>query len=172
MEYNHITYMQAIAENIRDIAHTPKKPRFFTSTGISSLEGVFSNLNSLTFPCLIAEDNCDSRLADNLSDSIREHPFFTFYVLYQASAGNDEEILKARSDAKTTARKILSRMLRDAKYLDWDHEMSVGLRIMDFSSVRIQGVGPLGDTGHGVMVTFTLQQEADIDYDTNDWLDE
>lgn len=169
-EYNHITYMESIAEQLRDIAHTSKRQRFFKSTGIASLEGVFANLNNLNFPCIIAEDNCDSRLNDNLSDSIREFPFFTFYVLYQASAGNDDEILEARKQARSTANKILSRMLRDANSEEIGNEL--GIRIMDFSSVRMQGVGPLGDNGHGVMVTFTLQQEAPIDYNTNDWFDE
>jgi hypothetical protein len=166
--YNHLTYMESIAENLRDIAHSTAKPRFFKSTGLASLDGLMANLSVANLPCLIAEDGCDERLSDNSSDSIRSLPFYTFYILYQASPGNDTEIMEARSNARATANKVLSRMLRDANVPNFD----LGIDIMDFSSVRMQGVGPLGDNGYGVMVTFTLQQEADIDYDTNDWMDE
>lgn len=166
--YNHFAYMLSIAENLRDIAHTDKKPRFFMSTGLASLEGILNNINIVNLPCLIAEDNCDLRLSDNLSDGIMALPFYTFYILYPASHGNDAEILEARAKAKVTASKVLARMLRDAH----EPDLELGLDIMDFSSVRMQGIGPLGDNGHGVMVTFTIGQEADMVYDTNNWFDE
>jgi hypothetical protein len=166
--YNHLTYMESIAENLRDIAHSTAKPRFFKSTGLASLDGLLANLSVANLPCLIAEDGCDERLSDNQSDNILGHPFYTFYILYKASPGNDTEIMEGRSKAKATAKKVLSRMRRDAH----EPNLELGIDILDLSSVRIQGVGPLGDSGYGVMVTFTMQQDADIVYDTNDWMDE
>lgn len=163
--YNHIEYSRMIAINLATIAHSEKKPRFFISAGLSSLDGIVSNISTANLPCIVAEDNCDERITDNLSDNPIGVPFYSLYVLFPASPGNDIETVEARHKARIEAKKIISRIYSD--YLNSNH----GLNLLDPNSIRMQGVGPLGDYAHGVMVTFTLQQAANIVFNPDEWLD-
>jgi hypothetical protein len=163
--YNHITFMEEVASTLKDLLHTQKKKRFFISTGLMSMEGIMANLPTASLPCLIAEDNSEERLSDNISDNILSHPFYTFYILYPAPPGNDQKIMEARQNARITAKKVLSRMLNKK----FDPEL--GLDMVDYNSIRILGVGPIADNAHGVMVTFTLVQPAEINYNPEDWND-
>lgn len=164
--YNHIDYCKDIAENLKTIAHTKGKPRFFISTGLAALDGLVAHSASANLPCIVAEDGCDERIYDNTGDNPISIPFYTIYVLFKASPGNDSEVMGARKNARVEAKKIVARM-----YSDYLNQLN-GLALLDPNSIRLQGVGPLGDFGHGVMITFTLQQAAGITYNPNDWLDE
>jgi hypothetical protein len=157
-------YSEDIATNLRDIGHTTKKPRFFKSTGLASLDGIVANLATVNFPCMVAEDGKDQRMEDNDSDNPMYRPFYTWFFLYQASISNDKEIMEARDKAMETARKAVSRIYSD------HINAANGLELLQPNTINFQGVGPLGDLGHGVMVTFTLRQEA-MPFNPNDWLD-
>jgi len=157
-------YSEDIATNLRDIAHTPKKPRFFKSAGLASLDGIIANLASVNFPCMIAEDGKDQRFEDNDSDNPLYRPFFTWFFLYQANVSNDKEIMEARDMALETAKKAVSRLYSD------HINATNGLELLLPNSISVQGVGPLGDLGHGVMVTFALR-EAAMPFNPDDWLD-
>ena len=161
--YNHIEYMEAVASSLNVLLHKPNKKRFFISTGLVSMEGIIANLPSAHLPCLIAEDNSEERISDNISDNLLSMPFYTFYILYAAPPGNDLKILEARQNAKNTAKKVLSKMLHNR--LDAD----LGLDLVDYNSIRILGVGPIADNAHGVMVSFSLIQPSGITYNPEDW---
>jgi len=164
MMFDFFEYSEDIATNLRDIAHTDSKPRFFKSTGLASLDGLMANISSANFPCMVAEDGKDQRMEDNNSDNPMYRPFFTWFFLFQANAGNDKEIMEARDKAMETAKKAVSRLY-------YDHINAYnGLELLLPNSISFQGVGPLGDMGHGVMVTFTLREAAMV-FDTDDWLD-
>lgn len=164
--YNHIAFMEEVASTLKDIFHKPNKKRFFISTGLVSMDGIMANLPSANLPCLIAENNSDERLSDSISDNIISIPFYTFYILYAASPGNDQKIMEARLKAKLTAKKVISKMLY--KRLDPD----LGLNLVDYNSIRILGVGPIADSAHGVMVTFSLIEPAKLIYNPEDWNDD
>ena len=166
MPYNHIDFLETTAAKLKDIAHTQEKQRFFVSTGVSNLEGLIQRISSAYLPLIVAEDNSDERFIDLLDDNILALPIYTFYVLYAASPGNDTQIMLARRNGKITAKKVISRMLK------LRHHEDLGLDLVDYNSFRFLGVGPLGDAAHGVMVTFSLKQQAGIFYNPEDWLDD
>lgn len=162
-EYNHEEYMEAIATNLKDISHSPSRPRFFMSVGLSSMDGLLNSLTRADYPCIVAEKGPDKRLLDNLSDNRMYQPFFTTFILLKAEPGNDKSIRLARDGAEAIAEKIVGKMLKDSV------SEANGLALLDEPSIRIQGVGPLGDNAHGVMLSFTLRQAAKFYYDTDDW---
>ena len=164
--YNHLEYMEQVATFCRDIAHSKIRPRFFKSTGLANLDGLIARLNSAYYPCLVAEDNSDERFTDNLSDNVLSLPFYSFFILLKANPGNDDEIFAARNNAKIIAKKVISRMANDGI------NSKFGLELLEYNSIRFLGVGPIGDSGYGVMASFTLKQHANCSYVKSDWLDE
>jgi len=164
MSYNHIEYMEAIATILKDIAHTSDELRFFKSTSLASMDGLLAHIGVAKLPALIAEDQSDSGFIDNTSNNILDRAFYSFYVLYPASPGDDSKIFEARDNAKATAKKIISKMRKDAA--EWNY----GLKDLEVSSFRFMGIGPLGDCGYGVMVSFTIIEDSDTDYNDDDWI--
>lgn len=162
-EYNHEQYMEAIATNIKDISHSPTRPRFFISLGLSGVDGLLNSLTRADYPCLVAEKGPDKRLLDNLSDNRMYQPFFSAFVLLKAEPGNEQSARQARDAAEVIAEKIIGKMLKDSV------NQQNGLDVLNEGSIRIQGVGPLGDNAHGVMFSFTIKQPAKFYYDTDDW---
>ena len=163
--YNHIEYMESIAANLKVIAHSRNNQRFFKSTGLASLDGLIARIGCAKLPAIVAEDQSDQNIIDNTSDNILAKPYYTFYVLYPAKAGNDDSIFEARKNGLKTAKKIISRMRKDAR------EQVYGLKDLNVGSFKIMGIGPIGDQGHGVQVTFTLIEDSDTYYNESDWVD-
>jgi hypothetical protein len=163
-KYNHEEYMEDIATSLKLISHSSTNPRFFKSVGLASMDGLLNNVSRANYPCIVAERGPDKRLIDNTSDNLIFQPYFTFFVLYAAEPGNDESIRTARDNAEHVANLILGRML-NFRSTD-DHE---GLEMLDENSIRVLGVGPLADFAHGVMVTFTIKEAAELYYDDDDW---
>jgi hypothetical protein len=161
--YNHIDYMEDVATKLVDILHTPTKPRYFKSTGLASLDGLLANIGKAVLPALVAEDQCDLNLIDNTSDNILARPYYAFYVLYPASPNDDNKIFDARKKALATAKKVVAKMRNDYRYGNY------GLINLEVGSFRFMGVGPLGDCGYGVMVTFTIIEDSDTAYNETDW---
>jgi len=161
--YNHHEYMEDAATKLKAIAHNSNAPRFFKSTGLASLDELLSRIGSVRLPALISEDGSDQVITDNGSDNPLAKPYYTFYIIYPAKAADDSTIFTARSNALATAKKVISRMRTHSRDLQY------GLKDLDFNTIRIMGVGPIGDNGHGVMVTFTLWEPADIYYNATDW---
>jgi len=164
--YNHLEYMEEVASLCKDIAHSKPRPRFFKSTGLANLDGLIARLNTAYFPCLVAENNEDERFSDNVSDNVLSVPFYSFYILLKANPGNDDEIFSARTKAKEIAKKVVARMCNDGL------NERYGLDLLEYNSIRFLGVGPLGDNGYGVMVSFSVKQVAGVFYNSNDWMDE
>lgn len=162
-EYNHEEYMEAIATNLKAISHSESQPRFFISLGLSAVDGLLNSLTRAHYPCIVAEKGPDKRLLDNLSDNRVYQPFFSAFVLVKAEAGNEQSARQARDAAEVIAEKIVGKMLKDSI------NQQNGLDVLNEASIRIQGVGPLGDNAHGVMLSFTIKQPAKFYYDTDDW---
>jgi hypothetical protein len=162
-EYNHEQYMEDVATNLRDISHSPDNPRFFISVGMVSMDGLLNSLTRADYPCLVAEKGPDKRLIDNLSDNKMYQPFFTLFILLKTEPGNDQSVRQARDNAEIIAEKIVGKLLYNSV------RGQKGLSLLDEPSIRIQGVGPLGDNAHGVMLSFTIRQSAKFYYDADDW---
>jgi len=162
-EYNHEQYMEAVATNLKAINHSADHPRFFISVGLASMDGLLNSLTRADYPCLVAEKGPDKRLIDNLSDNRMYQPFFTSFILLKTEPGNDQSVRQARDSAEEIAEKVVGKMLHDSVH------NANGLALLDEASIRISGVGPLGDAAHGVMLSFTIRQPVKFYYDTDDW---
>lgn len=160
--------MEDVATNLKVISHSKSLPRFFVSTGIANLDGLLGQLSQASYPCLVAESGPDKRLLENLSDNPMFQPFYTFFILYQAEPGNADAIREARDKAESDANLIIGKMLND-RINSGSTDNEEGLARLDTNSFRVQGVGPLGDSAHGVMVSFTLNEAAELYYDDDDW---
>lgn len=156
--------MEDCATRYKRIGHSPNNPRSFISLGLIGLDGLLGNLAKASYPCLIAERSPDKRLADNLSDCFKWQSFFSFFILYQAEPGNASSIRKARDNAELDANQIVSRLCWDVANGEFGHS------VLDTNSIRIQGVGPLGDFAHGVMVSFSIAEFANLQIADDDWL--
>ena len=160
--YNHYHFIEELAKQHVEILHTAAKPRFFRSNGLASLDGLLANISSVRLPAFVAEDGKDSRLADNLSDNIIEHSVYTVYVLFPAKA-DEASVTAARVKAKAVAEDIVS-VLRLNQVNGTN-----GLDLFDFNTVRMQGIGPLGDNAHGVMLSYVVPAGAAVVFDPTRW---
>lgn len=161
--YNHINYMQEVAEKQRSIGHSASCEKFFKSTGIANMDGLLASLNDAQYPCLVAEYGPDKRLTDNVSDNPLQQPFHTFFIVTKATAGSATEIAQARETCEAIADKVIAKMNSDRL-----NNLN-GLHLFNIGSVRIFGIGPVGDSAHGVMVTFTTVDAAQLTHNPDDW---
>lgn len=163
--YNHVEYMEAIASNLKEIAHANTHKAFAIASTINLFEGLSENISDINYPSLVVIDDLASRLGYADSDNTMDIPFYQFVILFTAEINNSASANKARRDAKTLAKKVISRLFYD------ERQRQNGLNFLDRSSFSFDSVGPVGDGACGCMVTFTLMEPAKIKYEANDWID-
>lgn len=162
--YQHSEYMEAIAGNLKDIAHSRNHIAFAEASTISMFEGLGELSTTVNFPCLVVIDDMASRLTDDRSDNLLDIPFYQFAILKQADINDSASHRKAREDAKKIAKKILSKIFKDKR------EYKNGLNNIQRDGISFAAIGPVGDGAYGCLVTFTLQEPAEIKYNANDWI--
>lgn len=164
--YNHVEYMEAIAANLKEIHHSAKNNKaFVVASTINLFEGLSENITDINYPALVVIDDLASRLGYADSDNTVDVPFYQFVILCTAEVNNSASANKARRDAKTIAKKVISRLFYDERHLQ------NGLNFLVRNSFSFDSVGPVGDGACGCMVTFTLSEPAKIKYEQNDWID-
>ncbi len=164
--YNHSEYMENIAINLKEIAHDSKNHKAFAEAStINLFEGLGENAGTIHYPCLVVIDDMTSGLEDRNSDNVIDVPYYQFAILCRGKINDTPSNRKARTEAKTLAKKILSRMFYDQR------QNLNGLSYLQRGGIRFQGVGPIADGAYGCLVTFTLIERANIKYSITDWID-
>lgn len=163
--YNHAEYMEAIAANLKEIAHSANHKAYAEASTISIFEGLSEHITTLNFPCLVIIDDMTSQLVDNTSDNVLDNPYYQFAILHKADINDSKSHRIARANSKALARKVLTRMFKDKS------EYKNGLDNLQRGGISFQGIGPLGDGAYGCLVTFTTLEYPGLIYDAKDWLD-
>lgn len=169
MPFNFKTYMLNVATRLKDIGHTEEKKRFFETSNISTLDGLFANLNQAHETILIAQVNPEGSIGDpNKSNNYRDEGYFVFYVAKHESEFNSASLVNAAKEhCKNVGFKIFAKMRRDKATLNSD------LRFLQFTRVPYQAIGPFANGWYGVMFSFRVDENASaLNYNENDWLDE
>lgn len=158
-------YMLACAEQLKEIRHTEEERKFFRITGLSQLEELLFNLPDATFPAMMVDNNQNGNLTDKSpSDNVVDIPYYSFMIIDKAEFNDHDLVEAAKENCKALGLKIISRMIRDKR------TMQNGLVFLDVSSISYTTFGPIGDNTYGVSFSFTVPWQADVSYDSNDWL--
>jgi len=165
-EYDHISYLQDIATNLKEIAHTVNNPKFHR---VSSLFGIeeFMSKGKKGGVHLLVKDVYSSRKGFN-DGRVTERQYFTYFLLkYKGSNFDANETIK--TELRSIERKIFAKYKKDY-YNDIHEDITYGLQYLDLASFSAEDL-TLIHTGYlGVMVTFSNEPIMDIRYDANDWL--
>lgn len=162
--YNHAEYMEAIATNLKEIAHSANHKAFAEASTINMFEGLSEHITTINFPCLVVIDDMTSRLIDNTSDNVLDNPYHQFAILLKADINDSASHRIARNKAKAIAKKVLSKMFKDKR------EYKNGLDNLQRAGIAFEGIGPMGDGAYGCLVTFTTVEYPGIIYNANDWI--
>ena len=171
MMWNFLTYMKAIAVSLKDIQHTPSTHRFFRASNLVELEELLQGLVTAPSdrPVMVVIDAYEGTIGDQSTDNYLDVQLYSFYILKKveiSDMGDREGVLAA---CKATARKIISRMIKDKEYDATGRIPATGMKNLDTSNIAYMTVGPLADNFHGIEVMFSITQEPHITYDSDDW---
>lgn len=156
--------MQQCAQELKDIRHSESQMRFFRVSGLTRLEELLFNLPEASFPAVIVENNQNGSLGDRSpSDNFIDIPYYEFSVIQRTEFNDHDAIESAKEQCKAIGMKIISRMIRDKRY------MANGLTFLDVNSINYLTFGPIADHTFGVSFAFTVRDQADVTYNATDW---
>lgn len=158
MEYNHFSYGEQLAKQLKVVSHTSEKPRFFTAFGLEDLYSLNDKLSSVTGTILIAVDGCESTSEGNVADSLSDEMTYSFIVACNTNADRPETINQAAANCRQIAKQIRNRLFHDPVL---KHTIS--------RNTSINGIGPIGDNFYGVALFFTLQVSEEFFIDHSYW---
>lgn len=156
--YDHFSTGELLATHLRDIAHTPKHPRFFTAFGIEDLYDFEDRLSSVSGTILIAIDSNESDTTDNRADSLIDRAAYSFVVARNTNSGRTSTIQEAVRKCKLLVKQIRNRLFLTSSLLG----------IIDHDT-QITGIGPIGDNFYGVILTFYLNVPESYFIDPKFW---
>jgi len=151
-KYNHYTYCEDIARKLKPILHTNDKKQFFKATGQDDIDELNERLSEASGMLFIAIDETESVFDWQNSDSLMEQPVFLFAIVKQTEIGNSSTIFQAQQECKNTALQVIYKMMDDY------HEHVNGMDLLEPSSFRMKGFGPLRENFYGVLVGFSFNQ--------------
>lgn len=177
MNFNFISYMHTIAQNLKEVAWDPddaSAKKFFRISSMANMDELIQGLASASAPCIVVEDISAGRFTDIVSRNLHDNRTYSFMVLDKVPPADYATMATVRQSTYALCIKILSRMMRDYNLDNRVPATRIGLRNMDWSSVYYQFVGPLGDNLYGYMVQFTVLNSLnpEIQYNPSHWLDE
>lgn len=143
--YDHFATGETFATQLKDIAHSPKHPRFFTAFGIEDLYDFEDKLSSVSGTILIAIDSNESDTTDNHADSLIDRAPYSFIVARNTNSDRTSTILQAVRECKLIAKQIRNKLL-----------LVPSLQGIIDHATQITGIGPIGDNFYGVIFTFYL----------------
>jgi hypothetical protein len=162
--YDHITYMEDCATRLKDLGHTAEVPKFFRVSSLTQLDEVLANLTTMGQTVLIVHDNTEGSIGDrNISNNYLDSPYYLFYIMKHVALDDFDAKANAKKECKAIAIKIISKMLVDKS------RSRSGLLFLDFTNIPYQGIGPVGDNYYGIMVSFTVADNAELIYNADDW---
>jgi hypothetical protein len=164
-KFDFLTYMLQCAEELKELKHGENYNRFFRITGLTQLEELLFNLSDANYPAMMVENNQVGNLTDRgSSDNVVDVPYHTFMIIEKAEFNDHDAVEAAKASCKAIGLKIISRLIRDKR------RMLNGLVFLDVSGIAYDTFGPIADNTYGVSFSFTVPWQADVTFNSADWL--
>ena len=149
--YDHYTYCEDLARQLKAVGHTDARPRFFTAFGLEDLYDFEDRLSAVgPGMVLIAVDGTEMDSEGNRADGIADT--YTYSVILASSTRRDRPGTLAQAVAQC---KDVALQVRNLLLLDPD---LCGKLRQEFT---LNGIGPIGDGFYGVVLTYRI-----ISYDS------
>lgn len=161
--YNHYDYCEAIARKLKPIGHSDSDRHFYRATEQTELQELVERMSSAHGMIMIAIDG-SFRSFRHEADSLMELPSYTIAIAKQTRSTDTDTIFDAIRDSKAAMMQVISRMLCDAREYQHDCEL------IDASSFRMEGFGPIADLFYGVILSFSLNEGVDYCVNPEMWL--
>lgn len=156
--YDHFATGETLATCLKDIAHTPQHPRFFTAFGLEDLYDFEDKLSSVTGTILIAIDGNESDTSDNQADALTDRSSYSFVIARNTISDRTATIQQAIRECKLIAKQIRNRLF-----------LTPSLNGIINHATQINGIGPIGDNFYGVIFTFYIDTPEAYFIDPNYW---
>lgn len=155
--YDHYTYCEDLARQLKAVGHTDARPRFFTAFGLEDLYDFEDRLSAVgPGMVLIAVDGTEMDSEGNRADGIADT--YTYSVILAGSTRRDRPGTLAQAVARC---KAVALQVRNLLLLDPDLR---GKLRQEFS---LNGIGPIGDGFYGVMLTYRVAEYPDYELDVS-----
>ena len=162
MMYNHVTYMEHAARVLAHIGHS-EQHKAFAIASTAALFGLTQQLTDISFPALIAVDDNSQKLSDFNSDNVIITSYHSFAVLVSAGVNDAASQQGAKEQAYIIAKNILARMFYHQR------KRLYGLAQLQRNGITLMDVGPTLDSCYGCLVSFSLLESSDINYNSESW---
>lgn len=162
-DFDFINYFLSISWKLTELHHSATNHHFSRVSSVAELGEFLANMRQAEGYQLIVVDNISGRFLDRRSDNLLIMPYFSFYVVKQATREDYDSKEEAIGGCVTVVKKILSKMFKDKR------EMLNGLTNLDRDSISYNQAGPFGHNWYGVNVNFTIIDDVDIVYSEADW---
>jgi hypothetical protein len=163
--------MLNIAIKLKDIAHIEEDAehrRFFRASSITNLEEVIQALPEFNGFALVVEDNQEGNYLLNGSGVIFDNQMCGFFLLTKANNLDAADRGSKIRAAEAIMRKIIAKMRIDY-HSDNQAKTFIGLRNIDWSTLRYFSFGPVLDNCYGVYCNFAIPDIQNTTYDATDW---
>ncbi|MDR1716323.1 MAG: hypothetical protein LBS20_10800 [Prevotella sp.] len=162
-KYNHYAYCEAVARKLKPIRHSDEKQQFFKATEQDEIEDLEERMSEASGILFIAINGTESEFDWKNSDSLMERPSYLFAIVEQTEAGSSGTIFEAQQHCKAIAMQVIAQMMLDY------HEYKEGMELLDPSTFRMKGFGPLRNTYYGVLVGFSFDQGTNYEINPDIW---
>jgi len=162
-KYNHYEYCENIARKLKPIKHSEENRRFFEATEQDEIESLEARLSDIGGILFIAIDGVESDFDWKNSDSLMEQPSFKFAIVEQTTSGESDTIYRAVKNCKAIAMQVIAYMMNDY------HNHHKRMDLLEPSSFKMKGFGPIGNNYYGVLVGFSFDQGTNYEINPNLW---
>lgn len=163
-KYNHFSYGETIARTLKPIGHSDTQKHYFKATEQDEIDTVSQWISQARGVLLIAIDGAESSFEWNSSDSLMEQPLYLFAVVKQTTGDNPASIFEAQQYCKRIGEQIIAHLMQDF------HADKNGVGLLDPSSFRMKGFGPVGENFYGVLLGFSFNQGINYTIDPRLWV--
>lgn len=161
MEFSaYSAYFEALATQLRDVAHSPDNRKFCRFNIEEVLAGLAHGLDPST-PCLLLE-SFEGRLSED-GDQVMDNQDAAFLIMQLCELEDFASQNAIIDRAKTIGLKVIARLRHDAR-------KGQGLQHFDRNSVGYEKVGPVFGNCYGYRFTFSFFNPLSLRLDPADWL--
>jgi len=161
--YNHFQYTEALARKLKAISHSDSKCRYFRATGQSKLQDLYNNMSSINGCIMIAVDGKIIDFELNSTDSLIVGPQYGIVIVLPTQSSDESTVFNAQEEAKNIMLQCIFKMLQDAR------RYQNGCDNIDFSSLQIDGFGPIADLFYGVELSFKMKEGQNYELNPEMW---
>lgn len=166
--FDFTTYIETLATQLNDIAHSPTNKRFYLASNTQSIEEILANITNLRGLILVAEDNLEGSLVENPSLATFDRQLCSFFLMKKADDMKMSSRREILAEFDTVISKIIARLRRDY-YTDNEGTTNTGLRNIEWNSLSYFTFGPVLSNMYGMHVSFTMLHQVKFTFDANDW---